>query len=88
MKCVAWNCMGCNDLSTPTIPYILWMIRNFRLMFCFIFETKSTVDRISSLLNSSNLSFVVVLLLLELLEVYLSSGGLYLICLVSMLLLM
>lgn len=46
MKCVSWNCRGTNSSTAPTIPYALWLIKKFRPTFCFLSETKSSVDRL------------------------------------------
>lgn len=57
MKCVVWNCRGTNSSTSPTIPYVFWLIKKFRPTFCFLSETKSFVARLAPIFAKSCPSF-------------------------------
>ncbi|XP_021844938.1 uncharacterized protein [Spinacia oleracea] len=44
MKMVAWNCRGLNDTSSPTFPFLKWMVSSCNVDLLFLSETKCSVE--------------------------------------------
>lgn len=74
MKIISWNCRGTNSSTTPTIPYVLWLIKRHRPTFCFLSETKTTVARLSDTFAKTNPTFCTGV------DAVGTSGGLFLLC--------
>ena len=51
MNVLAWNCRGLNAIDGPTIPYISWLLAQFKPSFMFLQETKSSVSHVKRLLQ-------------------------------------
>ncbi|XP_021746468.1 uncharacterized protein LOC110712326 [Chenopodium quinoa] len=58
MIVTSWNCRGLNDVNSPKLPYVFWLLHSFVPNFLFLSETKVPVSVVTSLLSSSNPSSV------------------------------
>lgn len=54
MSILSWNCRGLNDRDSPAVPYMFWLLSQFKPSFLFLQETKSSVEYVQSLLKSSS----------------------------------
>lgn len=54
MNILSWNCRGLNSSSSPTIPYLRWLVSQYHPTFLFLQETKSSVHYVNNLLQATN----------------------------------
>ena len=57
MKLLSWNCRGLNSNTSPTIPYLRWLISQHHPTFLFLQETKCSVQYAVNLLQNTSPSF-------------------------------
>ena len=53
MNVLSWNCRGLNDPTSPTIPYLRWLLASYHPSFLFLQETKTSVNNVASMLRST-----------------------------------